>query len=186
MNELAQEASEVFAQDFEARGIRFVVDTAMPVVMGERTRFRQILHNLIDNAVKYMGDGSAADSLSAAGMSHEEADPNGRVKAIHIGVEPEDGSETGRLIRCYVRDTGIGIEESELGNVFRVFRRGKSQAVQSVAGKGVGLASVKSIVENYGGAIRVQSKPGLGSRFVFTIDAKHRPADMDQKAPAAA
>ena len=60
----------------------------------------------------------------------------------------------------YVRDTGIGIEPEDLDKVFHVFRRGRSEAVQNVSGKGVGLASVKSIVETYSGTIWVESQLG--------------------------
>ena len=75
----------------------------------------------------------------------------------------------------YVRDTGIGIEPEDIDKVFFVFRRGKSATVQAVAGKGIGLASVKSIVETYEGSIWVESELGRGTTFRFTVNGKHVP-----------
>ena len=60
--------------------------------------------------------------------------------------------------------------------VFNVFRRGKGSAVQNISGKGVGLAGAKSIVETYNGNIRVESQPGVGSTFYFTISGEFVPA----------
>jgi signal transduction histidine kinase len=116
-----------------------------------------VFQNLIDNAIKYMGEGSPAGGAET-----------GPVKEIHVGCTVRaDEAE------FYVRDTGIGIEQEDLDKVFRVFRRGKNPAVQGVPGKGVGLASVKSIVETYSGTIWVESQLGRGSTFRFTINGKH-------------
>jgi signal transduction histidine kinase len=95
---------------------------------------------------------------------------DGPVREIHVGctVRHEEAE-------FYVRDTGIGIEPDDLDKVFFVFRRGKSATVQAVAGKGIGLASVKSIVETYEGTIWVESEPGKGTTFRFTINGKHVP-----------
>jgi signal transduction histidine kinase len=116
-------------------------------VNGERARLRQVFQNLIDNAIKYMGDG----------ISRE----------IHVGCDVRAGEA-----EFYVRDTGIGIEAEDLSKVFVVFRRGKNTQAQNVAGKGVGLASVKSIVETYSGTIWVDSAVGQGSTFRFTVNGK--------------
>jgi hypothetical protein len=75
-----------------------------------------------------------------------------------------------------VRDTGLGIEAEEVDKVFFVFRRGKNTVAQNIAGKGVGLASVKSIIETYGGRIWVESTVGQGSTFRFTVNGAHVPA----------
>lgn len=73
----------------------------------------------------------------------------------------------------FVRDNGVGIEPEEVEKVFHVFRRGKNAAARGVEGRGVGLATVKSIVETYGGTIWVESRPGEGSTFRFTVNAAH-------------
>jgi signal transduction histidine kinase len=115
--------------------------------MAERARIRQVFQNLIDNAIKYMGDRP--------------------VREIHVGAVSGADETT-----FYVRDTGIGIEPEDIDKVFHIFRRGRSAAVQKVAGKGVGLSSVKSIIEMYNGSIWVESKYGEGSTFFFTINGK--------------
>jgi signal transduction histidine kinase len=67
----------------------------------------------------------------------------------------------------------VGIDPEDLPKVFYIFRRGKNSAEAKVPGKGVGLASVKSIVETYDGRIWVESTVGVGSTFRFTLHHKH-------------
>lgn len=150
---MMHELGEMFENDLKTKGIQFVIDTPLPVLMGERPRLRQIFQNLIDNAIKYMGD-----------------EP-GKSKAIHIGCRV-------RMTEAefYVSDTGIGIDPEDIDKVFFVFRRGRNTAAQNVAGKGIGLASVKSIIETYSGTIWVESTRGCGTTFRFTINGKHVPA----------
>jgi signal transduction histidine kinase len=145
---LVRELGEMLENDLKTRGISLAIDGRLPVILGERARLRQVFQNLIDNAIKYMGDGA--------------------VREIHVGCDVRAGEA-----EFYVRDSGIGIPAEDVGKVFHVFRRGKSDAVQAVPGKGVGLSSVKSIVETYGGAIRVESESGQGSSFVFTINGQY-------------
>jgi signal transduction histidine kinase len=155
---LVRDFAGVFEHDLKKNDVRLVVDGKLPVLHCERARLRQVFQNLIDNAIKYMGDGSAG-----AGAAEGAA----RVKEIHVGgVVRADEAE------FYVRDTGIGIDPDDLDKVFYVFRRGKNAASQNVAGKGVGLASVKSIVETYNGSIWVESQVGQGSTFRFTINGQ--------------
>jgi len=105
---------------------------------------RQVFQNLIDNAVKYMG---------------ERLD--GR---IEIGYERVD-----EMHQFHVADNGPGIAPEDQDRIFRVFRRAKSAA--DVPGKGVGLAWVKSVVSNYEGRVWVRSELGVGSTFYVTLNA---------------
>ncbi|MDB5323446.1 MAG: putative two-component system sensor histidine kinase [Phycisphaerales bacterium] len=145
---LVQDLTGIFEDDLRSRRIQILIDTELPLIHGEKSRLRQIFQNLIDNAIKYMGDGLT--------------------RQIRIGcnVRPQEAE-------FYVSDTGIGIEADEMSKVFVIFRRGRNTVAQNVAGKGVGLASVKSIIETYNGAIWVQSQVGQGSTFRFTIDGRH-------------
>jgi len=146
---IVKDLEGVLESDLHSKQITVVLDTPLPRLTGERARIRQIFQNLIDNAIKYMGEDRA-------------------IREIHIGAVPGE-AET----RFYVRDTGIGIEPEEIDKVFHIFRRGRGAAVQKVPGKGVGLSSVKSIVEMYSGSIWVESKFGEGSTFCFTINGKY-------------
>ena len=110
------------------------------------------MQNLIDNAVKYMGD-----------------QPRPR---IQIGTR-SCGDET----ICYVQDTGMGIEPRYHERVFGLF----DQLEQSAGGTGVGLALAKRIVEFHGGRIWVESEgPGSGSTFCFTIPSGHELVDITE------
>ena len=140
---------DVFENDLKQRQIALIVESGLPTVMCEKARMRQVFQNLIDNSIKYMGEGATREIE----ISHR------------IG---EDG------IEFQVRDTGIGIDPEDLPKVFYIFRRGKNTA--EVKGKGVGLASVKSIIETYDGRIWVASEVGQGSTFRFTIAKKFVPA----------
>ncbi len=155
LDALANDVAGVFEADLKARGIRLMVETPLPAIVCERSRMRQVFQNLVDNAIKYMGEGQTREICIGAERI-ERAD----------GVVGE--------VRFYVRDTGMGIDADDLGRVFSVFRRGRNAAM-TAAGKGVGLSSVKSIVENYGGRIWVDSVVGEGSTFWFTIGGQFLP-----------
>ncbi|HYO08972.1 MAG TPA: HAMP domain-containing sensor histidine kinase [Tepidisphaeraceae bacterium] len=148
---LVQDVAGVLEDDLRSGGIALVIDNELPLVTCEKARLRQVFQNLVDNAIKYMGDGQPRE--------------------VHIGCSV-GLTET----EFYVRDTGIGIDSEDLSKVFFVFRRGKNTVSRNVPGKGVGLASVKSIIETYNGTIWVESEPGKGSTFRFTINGKYVPA----------
>lgn len=156
LNELVREVADVFEGDFVSRGIQFHVESPLPAVQCEKARLRQLFQNLIDNAVKYMGEGTAHPQ-----RGH-------RMKEIRIGAAVREDEAS-----FYVQDTGMGIDAEDKESIFYVFRRGRNAAVRSQPGKGVGLASVKSIVETFHGNIWVESEVGCGSTFRFTINGKH-------------
>ncbi len=163
---LVRDLNGVFEEDLRSRGIALINDAGpegLPVLSSEKARLRQVFQNLVDNAIKYMGEGA--------------------VREIHVGCDLTADDAV-----FYVRDTGIGIDPEDLHKVFFVFRRGKNSAACNVAGKGVGLASVKSIIETYGGRIWVESELGKGSVFRFSIDKKFVPAlcPAKEQRPAAA
>ncbi len=144
LEELAREALELVSGQARQSGVQVEISPDLPVVFGDRIRLLEVLQNLIDNAVKYMGDPSRP--------------------RITIGSR-RDGAEA----ICYVRDNGIGIEPRYHEKVFGLF----DQLDPAVEGSGVGLALVKRIVEMHGGRIWVESEgPRQGSTFCFTIPAR--------------
>ncbi|MBN2292435.1 MAG: PAS domain-containing protein [Pirellulales bacterium] len=141
---LARETIELIAGQAEKYGVQIEISADLPVVFGDRLRLREVMQNLLENAIKYMGD-----------------QPQPR---IEIGSRRE-GNET----ICYVRDNGIGIEPCYHEKVFGVFERLDSTR----EGSGLGLALVKRILDAHGGRIWVESDgSGHGSTFCFSISTK--------------
>jgi signal transduction histidine kinase len=112
------------------------------MISADRVRFKQILYNLLSNAVKFTS-------------------PNGRISI--------DYSLTGPTAQFSVSDTGMGIPEDEQTAIFEKFHQVGSTTKGVREGTGLGLAITKYIVEQHGGQIGVESKPGIGSRFHFTL-----------------
>jgi signal transduction histidine kinase len=144
---LVIELREMFENDLRVKSIELSIVSPLPTLLAERPRIRQVFQNLIDNAIKYMGDCKPREIRVGCEMRQTEAE-------------------------FFVEDTGMGIDSDDLDKVFYVFRRGRNSVEQNIAGKGVGLASVKSIVETYNGKIWVTSDVGRGSTFRFTINGK--------------
>jgi signal transduction histidine kinase len=140
--------AEGFSSDLETRNITLQTRGQFPIMHGEKSRMRQVFQNLIDNGVKYMREESA------------------REISIAVECQTEDVVFT-------VADTGIGIASEEIPHLFHVFRRAKNASVMKIPGKGVGLASVKSIIENYNGRLWIESTKGTGTVFYFAIPRAH-------------
>ena len=124
--------------------------TDLPPVYADPGKLNQILLNLLTNGIKY---------------SHE----NG---SVSVEARPVDG-----MVEIWVNDTGIGIAKEDQERVFQRFTQIDSSATRSQGGTGLGLAIVKELVELHGGTIRVQSKLGKGSSFIFTMPISTKPAD---------
>nr|WP_320161014.1 ATP-binding protein [uncultured Methanoregula sp.] len=125
--------------------IAVTIDTPLPTVLYEKTRIRQVFSNLIGNAAKYMDK------------------PAGE---IHISCIQE-----GTFWKFSVRDNGPGIEERYFEKIFQIFQT--LQPRDHVESTGIGLSIVKRIVEVNGGRIWVESEPGKGSIFYFTVPISH-------------
>jgi PAS domain S-box-containing protein len=117
-------------------------------VIGDVTRLRQILSNLVSNAVKFTAGGEVE-------------------VAVATRVEPED--DPARCVLAFsVRDTGIGIPEDKRDQLFQNFSQVDSSTTRRFGGTGLGLAISKRLVEIMGGTIEVESREGVGSMFRFT------------------
>jgi len=145
LNDLLAQIRDDFSFYLEQKSIQLVIDDILPVIYAERNRIRQLFQNLIDNAIKYMGD-----------------EPRPR---IEIGWTEEE-----RIYLFWVGDNGTGIPADQKDKIFGIFRRVKNAQTAQVEGKGVGLAVVKTIVEVLGGEIWVETGPNSGSTFYFTMD----------------
>ncbi|MEX0745590.1 MAG: HAMP domain-containing sensor histidine kinase [Phycisphaeraceae bacterium] len=138
--------------DLERAGVHLVIEEALPTLLADRGRVRQVFQNLLENAVKYMLEN--------------------RQRRIVVRCQPRASH-----YHFSVADTGRGIHPDDAQRVFQPFQRGHNQTtppvsldgeVSTVPGRGLGLASVKSIVESWGGRIWIESQPGEGSTFHFT------------------
>ena len=137
------------AQDKRIRLSTFL-PTDLPLVWADPGKLNQILLNLITNGIKY---------------THE----NGTVS---VEARPLDDQ-----VEIWVNDTGIGIAKEDQAKVFQRFTQIDSSATRIQGGTGLGLAIVRELVDLHGGTIRVQSKLGKGSSFVFTMPISTKPAD---------
>jgi len=124
-----------------------VTHDPLPTVLADRTQLRQLLQNLIGNAIKYRGE---------------------RPPRIHVSARPGENGRQGQWVFS-VRDNGIGIDPAHFDRIFQIFQRLHSRGEYS--GTGIGLAVCKKIVERHGGRIWVESQPGKGSEFFFTLPA---------------
>ena len=126
-----------------AKGIRLETGVDLPLAIdGDRLRVKQILYNLLSNAVKFTPEGGA----------------------ILVEAGAVDG-----FARISVSDTGIGIPAGEHESIFDKFHQVGAATTGMREGTGLGLPITKRLVEEHGGYIRVDSEPGKGSRFTFTI-----------------
>ena len=117
-----------------------------PLLKGDPNRLRQVLVNLISNAIKFTGDGNVIVRCSAAAMPGEAPG-----------------------LRFEVQDTGIGIKPERLPALFSPFIQADSSTTRQFGGTGLGLSISKKLVELMGGSIGADSTPGLGSVFWFTV-----------------
>lgn len=130
-------------------------------IHGDPTRLRQVLMNLLGNAVKFTEKGEIVLTVLSL---------------------PQDVSEkTPRCLQFSVRDTGIGIPADKLNIVFEKFTQSDNSITRKYEGTGLGLAISKQFIELMGGKIRVESRQGEGSTFFFTIPLEEAPPEKNQK-----
>ena len=144
LNTLATDIADEFQPQAEAKNQTLNLKKAWDeiVVRGDPLQLCQALRNLVGNAIKYTpADGS-----------------------IDLSVEKEETS-----VFIQVKDTGHGIPADDLPFIFDRFYRVRNQTIQNIEGNGLGLAIVKSIIEKHGGQISVESEPGKGSCFTFSL-----------------
>ncbi|MBK9797041.1 MAG: PAS domain S-box protein [Holophagaceae bacterium] len=144
-----EDVQAVLGVKAQAKGVELgvFVDPATPLaVMGDPTRLRQVLTNLMDNALKFTHEGS-----------------------VEVRVRPEAVGEGQGLIRVEIRDTGIGMNPEVVDRLFTSFFQGDKSTTRKYGGTGLGLTICKRLAELMGGDIGVSSVPGEGSTFWCTF-----------------
>jgi signal transduction histidine kinase len=140
---IAREAVELVGGQINARGVKVEIAADLPTVYGDRARLVEVVQNLLDNAVKLMGD---------------QPQP-------HIAIGSQGSDDSGKPI-FFVRDNGLGIDPAYHDRVFGLFNKLDAHS----EGTGVGLALVKRILEVHGGRIWIESEgAGKGTTFYFTL-----------------
>jgi PAS domain S-box-containing protein len=139
--DLAHEAAGLLDASLRERGVMPVIPENLPEISGDRQRLLQVMINLLDNAIKFMGD---------------QKEP-----MVEVGVRNDTGTPV-----FFVRDNGIGIKKENLSKAFGLFERFNPD----IPGTGIGLATVKRIIEAHGGRCWVESEgEEKGTTICFTV-----------------
>jgi PAS domain S-box-containing protein len=161
--ECLESALDLLAARATEKGLdlAYLLDDQVPAaVYGDVTRLRQILVNLLSNAVKFTEKGEVVIFVEA-----RRKEEDGRTK----GEEGNGQHSALYELHVVVRDTGIGISEEEMSHLFKSFSQVNASTTRRYGGTGLGLAISKRLAELMGGTMWVESQPGVGSTFHFTL-----------------
>jgi signal transduction histidine kinase/CheY-like chemotaxis protein/HPt (histidine-containing phosphotransfer) domain-containing protein len=157
---VVEDVTQLLAAAADAKGVHLAcqVGPDIPaVLLGDAGRLRQVLLNLLGNAVKFTDEGEVVACASVAGERDGTVD-----------------------LRVEVRDTGIGIAPDAQAALFNAFSQVDASTTRRFGGSGLGLASSQRIVQLMGGRIEVDSQPGIGSTFSFTVPLERGPGALGQ------
>jgi Na+/proline symporter/nitrogen-specific signal transduction histidine kinase len=145
IGEVARETMDSLGQLFRDKGVRLEGDipASGPVVLADHDRLTQVLINLLSNAVKFVPGGSGC---------------------VRVSVGIAEG-----MVRVEVADNGPGLTTEECDVIFEKFRQGGNTMTDKPKGTGLGLPISRQIIEYFGGKLWVESSPGAGARFIFTV-----------------
>ncbi len=155
LQQCIEEAFDVFATQIAAKKLEtayLVAPEIPPELIGNPARLGQVLRNLIGNAVKFTSRGE-----------------------VSVAIELQKQNKAGCHLLFSVSDTGIGIPPEMIGRLFHPFQQVDTSTTRRFGGSGLGLAISRRLTEMMGGTIRVESQPGAGSTFHFSIVLKPAP-----------
>jgi signal transduction histidine kinase/ligand-binding sensor domain-containing protein/DNA-binding response OmpR family regulator len=149
LRDCVEEVLDVFASKAAQLELDLIYEMEYDVpqkVVGDSLRLRQVLINLVSNAIKFTRKGE-----------------------IFLGIRLKKISGNNIVIAFEVRDTGIGIPADKLERLFKAFSQVDSSTTRKYGGTGLGLVISEKLIELMGGTIQVESQPGVGTKFIFTI-----------------
>jgi signal transduction histidine kinase len=152
LKKLVQEVSELYRGQASIQGTNLIleIDSTLPLLVnGDSLKVRQILQNIINNAIKFTQDGS-----------------------VEISVKTITSSDQCSLMRFEIRDTGIGIPEDKIAFLFQEFSQVDNSTTRKYGGSGLGLTISKLLIEMMNGKIEVKSSLGIGTSFIIEIPFK--------------
>jgi signal transduction histidine kinase/CheY-like chemotaxis protein len=163
------EINQIVSQRCTEKNIRFTPVFDIPFgswVLGDKLRLKQVLINILGNAVKFTPEGGT----------------------IEFSVKCESAIDAFRCLRVHylVTDSGIGIKEEQMANLFNAFEQADKTISVRFGGTGLGLAISQNLVKLMGGLITVQSEYGRGTSFKFTLNMDLAEAGAEKSAPAEA
>ena len=164
LREVVEDAVDILAEKAHGKGLELLCDIPADVetaVCGDGQRLRQIIINLVGNAVKFTERGEV------------------RIVVRHMGIDRNRST-----FRFDVIDTGVGIKPENCATIFESFAQEDNSTTRKYGGTGLGLAICKQLVELMGGQIGVTSAPGTGSTFHFTVVLANDPATVRGMRPA--
>ncbi|WP_428263223.1 response regulator [Haliangium sp.] len=157
LRQAVEAALELLAPMASRKGIELACLIAPEVpgaMIGDVARLRQVLVNLVSNALKFTSRGEVVLSVDLALDEDDDLVPSSEVCTLHVSV----------------RDTGVGIAEERVDGIFDAFTQADASTTRRYGGTGLGLAICRHLVESMGGLIWVESALGHGSTFHFTIE----------------
>jgi signal transduction histidine kinase/response regulator RpfG family c-di-GMP phosphodiesterase len=145
----AETVAGIFRGELEEKGLKLNLECALPedvLLVGDALRYRQVIMNLISNAIKFSHKGS-----------------------IRIKINGSQNGDTRKIFYTEISDDGSGIKKEDLEKVFMPFEQADNTTSGMNRGTGLGLAIIREIIEQQGGNIIMESRPGEGTRVVFTL-----------------
>ncbi len=180
LHECIEGALDLLGQNASAKGLNLTshIDEGIPSALcGDAGRLRQILVNLVGNAVKFTAEGEVVLSV------HRDLSPATSHPPFH-STSAKLAANRVRLIFA-IRDTGIGIAPEAIGRLFQPFTQVDASTTRRYGGTGLGLAVSKRLVNLMGGELTVESAPGRGSVFRFSIELGRDASLTDSPIPTA-
>lgn len=161
LDEVLSNLGNIVAIKAEEKGLELFFNVRPDVpdaLIGDPLRLGQIFINLVNNAVKFTEKGE-----------------------IVVGVEIERQNEETVVLRCTVKDSGIGLTKEQQARLFQSFSQADGSHTRKYGGTGLGLAICKRLTEMMGGDIRAESEPGRGSAFIFTVSLGRGTEDVRER-----